>query len=208
MKAIILIDDRLDEVAALETFLADRLEPEGFEVLGYTDPVQAVKALTARPDVEPHVLVIDYRMPDCDVAESAMMPFREQWRECKILLLTGQASLSEVGDLSRRGLIDDVLDKAGTPDDVAAKVRGLLRRRKTDLLPKVEKWLRASPRRDEPRFVLADAEGETRISAMDMVRELREGTKLGDRMLDAAMRIIERTLEQASETADQIDDSE
>jgi PAS domain S-box-containing protein len=102
--AILAVDDRRDNLAALEAVLA----PLGFEIVSAGSGEEALRLLLERDFA---LILLDVRMPGLDGIETAqLIKARERTREIPIVFLT--AARDEIGDMVRGygvGAVDYVL---------------------------------------------------------------------------------------------------
>jgi two-component system KDP operon response regulator KdpE len=111
-----------DDEPRITKLVAVTLGDEGFRVVTASGGEDALrKAESVRPDI----VLLDIVMPDLDGIE-VMRQLRE-WRAVPVILLTAKGSTSD----KARGLdlgADDYIAKPFHPDELAARVRSVLRR--------------------------------------------------------------------------------
>src|SRR5262245_12923020 len=111
-----------DDEPRITRLVAVSLADNGFRVV---TAIGGEDALRKADEVKPDVVVLDVGMPDIDGIE-VMRRLRE-WRPVPVILLTAQGSSVE----KARGLdlgADDYMAKPFHPDELAARVRAVLRR--------------------------------------------------------------------------------
>jgi two-component system, OmpR family, response regulator PrrA len=115
----------VDDDEAIRTALERALSLEGFVVAAVDGGRAALDAVAADP---PDVLVLDVVMPDVDGVAVART-LRDQGRELPILILS---ALDEVSDrvAGLQAGADDYLVKPFAVDELVARLRALLRRRR------------------------------------------------------------------------------
>jgi two-component system response regulator PrrA len=115
----------VDDDEAIRTALERALGLEGFVVATVDGGHAALEAVDADP---PDVLVLDVVMPDLD-GVAVTQALRNQGRELPILILS---ALDEVGDrvAGLQAGADDYLVKPFAVDELVARLRALLRRRR------------------------------------------------------------------------------
>ena len=98
---ILVVDDEDDIVAFLGELLASR----GYEVLGFSDPLEAASQLDAfRPDV----CILDFRMPRRTGAE-LLETIKKHDPRIEVIFLTAQNETSLAVNLLKRGALDFLL---------------------------------------------------------------------------------------------------
>src|SRR3954471_4267929 len=111
-----------DDEPRITKLVALTLHDEGFRVVTASGGEEALKKAE---EVRPDIVLLDIVMPDLDGIE-VMRQLRE-WRPVPVILLTAQGSTSD----KAKGLdlgADDYIAKPFHPDELAARVRAVLRR--------------------------------------------------------------------------------
>jgi two-component system KDP operon response regulator KdpE len=111
-----------DDEPGITKLVALTLHDEGFRVVTASGGEQALKKAE---EVRPDIVLLDIVMPDLDGIE-VMRQLRE-WRPVPVILLTAKGSTSD----KAKGLdlgADDYIAKPFHPDELAARVRAVLRR--------------------------------------------------------------------------------
>jgi two-component system, OmpR family, KDP operon response regulator KdpE len=111
-----------DDEPRITKLVSIALSSEGFRVVGASG---GVEALTRAEEVRPDIVLLDIVMPDLDGIE-VMGAIREQ-RPVPVILLTAKGSTAD----KAKGLdlgADDYIAKPFHPDELAARVRAVLRR--------------------------------------------------------------------------------
>jgi len=111
-----------DDEPRITKLVAVTLADEGFRVVTASG---GEEALRKAEEVRPDIVLLDIVMPDLDGIE-VMRQLRE-WRPVPVILLTAKGSNAE----KARGLdlgADDYVAKPFHPDELAARVRSVLRR--------------------------------------------------------------------------------
>lgn len=111
-----------DDEPRITKLVAMTLADEGFRVVTASG---GEEALRKAEEVRPDIVLLDLVMPDLDGIE-VMRQLRE-WRPVPVILLTAKGSTSD----KARGLdlgADDYVAKPFHPDELAARVRSVLRR--------------------------------------------------------------------------------
>lgn len=193
MNAILIIDDERDEVGPFGDVLASHFQQEGYDVLTFADPKEVFTELDGRK-LEPEVFLVDFDLGPHGTAEDVLLLIRRDYPHAKIMLLTGRATLEDISLCSQRNLFDDVLSKSAPVEAVAEKVSQLLTTKRADLVQVIEEVVQQSPNRDQPRFVRVATHDAQHMSDVDVLNEIRAGTKLGRRILDAAVWLVKSTL--------------
>jgi DNA-binding response OmpR family regulator len=117
IKPVVFVVD--DEVVIAQT-LAVILNQAGFQASAYDDPN---KAIAARAELVPDLLISDVMMPSMSGIELAIH-FRQAHPECKVLLFSGQAATADLLEKAReQGYDFDLLSKPVHPADLLAKLR-------------------------------------------------------------------------------------
>jgi len=119
-KTVYIVDD--EEVIA--TTLAMILRTRGIEVAHFTNPVDALKAAQAHA---PNLLISDVMLPGMTGIDLALKVC-ELWPDCRILLLSGQATaiIDTLGRIHRAGHVFEVLAKPVHPLAVIDAMHRLL----------------------------------------------------------------------------------
>jgi DNA-binding NtrC family response regulator len=108
-----------DEVVIAQT-LAIILNQAGFQASAFDHPE---KAIAARADLLPDLLISDVMMPGMTGVELAIH-FRKEQPDCKVLLFSGQAATADLLEKARdQGYDFDLLSKPIHPADLLAKLR-------------------------------------------------------------------------------------
>ena len=98
------------------------LEASGFEVAGFRNPLDALKAVETRP---PDVLLSDVIMRQMHGIDLAVK-VKTLCPSCKVLLLSGQAQTADLLDEARlQGHVFPILAKPIHPTDLIAAIRNL-----------------------------------------------------------------------------------
>jgi two-component system, OmpR family, KDP operon response regulator KdpE len=111
-----------DDEPRITKLVSIALQAEGFRVVTASG---GEEALRKAEEVRPDVVLLDIVMPDLDGIE-VMQQLRE-WRPVPVILLTAKGSTSD----KAKGLdlgADDYVAKPFHPDELAARVRAVLRR--------------------------------------------------------------------------------
>ena len=111
-----------DDEPRITKLVAIALSEEGFRVVTANG---GEMALQKAEEVRPDIVLLDIVMPDLDGIE-VMRQLRE-WRPVPVILLTAKGSTSD----KAKGLdlgADDYIAKPFHPDELAARVRAVLRR--------------------------------------------------------------------------------
>lgn len=163
LPVVLLVDDRMDNLLALEAALGDL----GANLLSATSGDEALALLLK---VEPVCILLDVRMPDLDgLATARIIKGRPKLRHVPILFLTASFdSTEEIGRIYQTGA-SDYIPKPFIPELLRAKVRVFL-----DL------W----SRNEDLRLQMA------RVEALN--RELRQFTEAVSHDLRAPLRAIAR----------------
>jgi len=110
----------VDDEPVISQTLAAILNRAGFEAHAFDHPE---KALAARAQMAPDLLISDVMMPEMTGVELAIL-FRKAQPECKILLFSGQAATADLLQNTReQGYDFDLLAKPVHPADLLAKLR-------------------------------------------------------------------------------------
>ncbi len=111
-----------DDEPRITKLVALTLQEEGFRVVAASG---GEEALRKAEEVRPDIVLLDIVMPDLDGIE-VMRQLRE-WRPVPVILLTAKGATSD----KAKGLdlgADDYIAKPFHPDELAARVRAVLRR--------------------------------------------------------------------------------
>jgi len=111
-----------DDEPRITKLVALTLQEEGFRVVTASGGEEALKKAE---EVRPDIVLLDIVMPDLDGIE-VMRQLRE-WRPVPVILLTAKGATSD----KAKGLdlgADDYIAKPFHPDELAARVRAVLRR--------------------------------------------------------------------------------
>jgi DNA-binding response OmpR family regulator len=110
----------VDDEAVIAQTLAIILNQAGFDASAFDHPD---KAIAARTDKSPDLLISDVMMPGMTGVQLAIH-FRKAEPACKILLFSGQAATADLLDQAReQGYDFDLLSKPVHPADLLAKLR-------------------------------------------------------------------------------------
>ena len=110
----------VDDEDVIAQTLAIILNQAGFQAIAFDHPE---KAIAARAELTPALLISDVMMPDMTGVELAIQ-FRKAQPECKVLLFSGQASTADLLEKARaEGYDFDLLSKPIHPADLLAKLR-------------------------------------------------------------------------------------
>ncbi len=110
----------VDDEAVIAETLAIILNQAGFQATAFDHPQ---KAIAARAELSPALLISDVMMPGMTGVELAIH-FRKAQPECKVLLFSGQASTADMlGKARAEGYDFDLLSKPVHPADLLAKLR-------------------------------------------------------------------------------------
>jgi DNA-binding NtrC family response regulator len=110
----------VDDEAVIAQTLAIILNQTGFEASAFDHPE---KAIAARADLAPNLLISDVMMPGMTGVELAIH-FRRVQPDCKVLLFSGQAATADLLEKARaQGYDFDLLSKPVHPADLLAKLR-------------------------------------------------------------------------------------
>jgi len=133
----------VDDEENLRSMLTAALSHHGFEVTAVEDGRAALSAL---PDVNPDLVVLDVMMPDLDGFEVCRR-MRADGDRTPVVFLTARDDLHDkVRGLTLGG--DDYLQKPFSLDELVARIEGVLRRSAAE----------HAPAADSVRFKLADLE--------------------------------------------------
>jgi len=121
---ILVVDDEPSIVDAVAT----ALRYEGFDV---REETTGRGALTAVPDFEPDLVVLDWMLPDLDGIEVGRR-LRERGFKTEILFLTAKDAIENKVEALRAGG-DDYVTKPFSLAEVVARVQAILRRTGSDL---------------------------------------------------------------------------
>jgi CheY-like chemotaxis protein len=88
------------------------LESKGFDVLAVTDGKDAIKAVTANPDIR--IILMDIRLPELD-GESTMKEIKKMKKDIRIIAQTAYAMSEDKIRLLKAGF-DGYLSKPVKPD--------------------------------------------------------------------------------------------
>src|SRR5947209_20429178 len=111
-----------DDEPRITKLVAITLTDEGFRVV---TAASGEEALRKAEEMRPDIVLLDVVMPDLDGIE-VMRQLRE-WRPVPVILLTAKGSTAD----KAKGLdlgADDYIAKPFHPDDLAARVRAVIRR--------------------------------------------------------------------------------
>jgi DNA-binding response OmpR family regulator len=110
----------VDDEPVIAQTLAIILNQAGFEASAFDHPH---KAIAARADLAPSLLISDVMMPGMTGVELAI-EFRKAQPECKVLLFSGQAATADLLEKAReQGYDFDLLSKPVHPADLLARLR-------------------------------------------------------------------------------------
>jgi DNA-binding NtrC family response regulator len=110
----------VDDEAVIAQTLATILNRAGFQATAFDHPD---KAIAARSDLMPDLLISDVVMPGMTGIELAI-DFRQVNPGCKILLFSGQAATADLLEKAReQGHDFEILSKPIHPADLLAKLR-------------------------------------------------------------------------------------
>lgn len=110
----------VDDEAVIAQTLAVILNQAGFQATAFDRPE---KAIAARAELAPDLLISDVMMPGMTGVELAIH-FREAQPDCKILLFSGQAATADLlREAREQGYDFDLLSKPVHPADLLAKLR-------------------------------------------------------------------------------------
>ncbi len=110
----------VDDEAVIAQTLAMILNRAGFHATAFDHPE---KAIAARSDLMPDLLISDVVMPGMTGIELAIH-FRQAHPGCKILLFSGQAATADLLEKAReQGHDFEILSKPIHPADLLAKLR-------------------------------------------------------------------------------------
>jgi DNA-binding response OmpR family regulator len=117
MKPVVFV---VDDEAVIAQTLAVILNQAGFQATAFDRPE---KAIAARAELAPDLLISDVMMPGMTGVELAIH-FREAQPDCKILLFSGQAATADLlREAREQGYDFDLLSKPVHPADLLAKLR-------------------------------------------------------------------------------------
>ncbi|WP_353063175.1 response regulator [Tunturibacter psychrotolerans] len=117
MKRVVFV---VDDEAVIAQTLAVILNQAGFQATAFDRPE---KAIAARAELAPDLLISDVMMPGMTGVELAIH-FREAQPDCKILLFSGQAATADLlREAREQGYDFDLLSKPVHPADLLAKLR-------------------------------------------------------------------------------------
>ena len=110
----------VDDEAVIAQTLAIILNQAGFQASAFDQPE---KAIAARAELNPALLITDVMMPGMTGIDLAIY-FRKAQPECKVLLFSGQAATADLLEKAReQGYDFDLLSKPVHPSDLLAKLR-------------------------------------------------------------------------------------
>lgn len=110
----------VDDEPVIAQTLAIILNQAGFQASAFHHPE---KAIAARPELTPSLLISDVMMPGMTGVELAI-EFRKAQPECKVLLFSGQAATADLLEKARQEGYDfDLLSKPVHPADLLARLR-------------------------------------------------------------------------------------
>jgi len=111
----------VDDESSILRIIATQLESEGFEVQTASTGEEAIEALTT---IDPDIVVLDVMMPGMTGLE--VLAWIRKVSTVPVILLTGQAAdRQKISGLNRGA--DDYLTKPFNPEELAARVRAVLR---------------------------------------------------------------------------------
>jgi DNA-binding response OmpR family regulator len=117
MKGVVFV---VDDEAVIAQTLAVILNQAGFQATAFDRPE---KAIAARAELAPDLLISDVMMPGMTGVELAIH-FREAQPDCKVLLFSGQAATADLlREAREQGYDFDLLSKPVHPADLLAKLR-------------------------------------------------------------------------------------
>jgi DNA-binding response OmpR family regulator len=111
----------VDDEPAIAFTLTTILKLNGYDARCFTNPIEALEAITAnRPDL----LISDVMMPEMSGVDLAVR-FKEQCPSCKVLLFSGQAQTVDLLRVARaQGRDFQLLTKPVHPTDLLARIKG------------------------------------------------------------------------------------
>lgn len=126
-ETILIVDDEEDIVELIKY----NLKNEGYSILTAQTGEQAIKtARQSRPDL----MVLDLMLPGMDGLEvTKYLKHNEQTKDIPIVMLTAKGEESDVVTGLELGA-DDYISKPFSPKVLLARIRAILRRRKTNFL--------------------------------------------------------------------------
>ena len=111
----------VDDESSILRIIAMQLESEGFEVQTASTGEEAIEALTT---IDPDIVVLDVMMPGMTGLE--VLAWIRKVSTVPVILLTGQAAdRQKISGLNRGA--DDYVTKPFNPEELAARVRAVLR---------------------------------------------------------------------------------
>jgi DNA-binding response OmpR family regulator len=117
MKRVVFV---VDDEAVIAQTLAVILNQAGFQATAFDRPE---KAIAARAELAPDLLISDVMMPGMTGVELAIH-FREAQPDCKVLLFSGEAATADLlREAREQGYDFDLLSKPVHPADLLAKLR-------------------------------------------------------------------------------------
>ncbi len=119
MTTILLVDDEINILRALRRVLSK----EGWEILTYDNPQQALEELAYQPV---DLVISDYRMPQMTGAEF-LAEFREIQPDAIRLILSGQADMAGLIEAINSAMIYRFISKPWDDDELLITVRQALR---------------------------------------------------------------------------------
>jgi len=126
---IMIVDDEADLLAELKPLL----ERSGFAVVSASDGEQALALIESAP---PALIVLDMLMPRLD-GRDVLRRLREQGDWTPVILLT-KVNTTVERVLSLQEGADDYLNKPFDPLELVARIQAILRRTKTEGLPRLD----------------------------------------------------------------------
>ena len=112
----------VDDEAVIAKSLAQVLKKNGFRALSFTNALEAFEAMRTTP---PDLLISDVVMADISGTELAMC-VTAAYPECKILLFSGQAAMTDLLHVTReRGHNFHLLAKPIHPTDLLQEIKKL-----------------------------------------------------------------------------------
>jgi len=113
----------VDDDRVIASTLGMVLRREGFDVVSFTDPVEALRAV---PTKAPDLLITDVAMPSLSGIELAIK-LRETCPECKVILLSGSTTTTQMlEDAKDKGHDFDATAKPIHPTELISAIRKLL----------------------------------------------------------------------------------
>lgn len=123
MKTVAIIDDEREIVTLLEKYLT---KTGKYKVQTFTDPVQALRALTGTTDVD--VILLDIMMPQMDGIEF-LEKFKAIKQDTEVIMMTAYSTLERVLKSHKYGAKQYVTKPFGSLQEIDEKITFVLNSR-------------------------------------------------------------------------------